>query len=138
MLTVLVPPLVLSPGYVCSILVFTLAMCLCAFALSSHQCDLWVQYSIPPLLTPVFHSELTLFWASFRVFSSIQGILLRRLMRAFLIAVNNSIACQGARIEKQNQGQLQSGVLPAGPLRRALSPRSYQRRGKIFERESRK
>lgn len=56
MFTALVPPFISSPGYVCGILVLTLAMCPWASALSSHQCDLWIQYPVPPLLTPVSHS----------------------------------------------------------------------------------
>lgn len=63
---------------------------------------------------PVFYPGLTLSWAIFRVFSSIQGILLRRVMRASLMAVNKSMAygCEKAVTEKQDEDQSWSWVLP--------------------------
>lgn len=55
MLAALVPTFILSSGCVCGILLFTVAMCPCAFAFSFYHCDLWTQNSIPPL-TPVSRS----------------------------------------------------------------------------------
>ena len=55
-------------------------------------------------------------------------------MRASLISVNNSMACghEGMGIEKQDQGQPRSWVLPTGPLGGGLGPEKLAEKGEDF------